>query len=216
MNRKMIFDAVRHMLGRGFRHSEVRALDQAIDRALDLPSDDGPVGAGETEVEFFPQDRAPCAPSCRISPAGIQLIQQFEACARLRPDGLYEAYPDPGTGGAPWTIGWGSTGAGIGPQTVWTKEQCDRRFEADLVRYASEVSAAIGNAPTTQHQFDALVSFHYNTGAIRRATLTRLHIDGQFDRAAQEFARWRYAGGQILRGLVRRRRAEARLYRMQK
>jgi len=75
--------------------------------------------------------------------------------------------------GAPWTIGWGATGSGIGPGTVWTQAQCDARLEADLARYAAEVSAALGEAPATQAQFDALVSFHYNTGAIGRATLTR-------------------------------------------
>ena len=68
---------------------------------------------------------------------------------------------------------------------------------------------------TSQNQFDALVSFHYNTGAIRRARLARLHIQGQFERAAEEFARWRYAGGKVLKGLVRRRHEEAKLYRMQ-
>lgn len=34
MERKPIFDAVRLLLGRGFDHSEVEALDRAIDRAL--------------------------------------------------------------------------------------------------------------------------------------------------------------------------------------
>ena len=215
MNRKIIFDTVRQMLGRGLRQSEVETLDHSIDQAFEQDVDRVQNSAPGTGEENYPPDRAPCAPSCRISPAGIQLIQRFESCARLRPDGLYEAYPDPGTGGAPWTIGWGSTGPGIRQGTVWSQEQCDRHFEADLVRYAAEVSAAIGSAPTTQHQFDALVSFHYNTGAIRRATLTRLHIAGQFDRAAEEFDRWRYAGGQVLKGLIRRRREEARLYGMQ-
>ena len=46
----------------------------------------------------------------RIGPAGVALVKHFEGCARLRGDGLVEAYPDPGTGGAPWTIGWGATG----------------------------------------------------------------------------------------------------------
>jgi GH24 family phage-related lysozyme (muramidase) len=123
-----------------------------------------------------------------------------------------EAYPDPGTGGAPWTIGWGATGPGIGPGTVWTQEQCDARLLRDLERHAADVAAAIGDAPTTQGQFDALVSFHYNTGAIARATLTRRHVAGDHAAAAREFARWNRAGGRVLRGLVRRRRAEARLY----
>lgn len=189
MNRKPIFDAVRQMLGRSFRTAEVTLLDQAIDRAL----------AAETARS--------------IGPDGIALIKRFEGCAKRRSDGLFEAYPDPGTGGDPWTIGWGATGKGIGPGTVWTADQCDARLEADLVRYSADVARALGDAPTCQHQFDALVSFHYNTGAIARATLTRLHQAGNHDGAAAEFGKWVHAGGRRLAGLVRRREAEAALYR---
>jgi GH24 family phage-related lysozyme (muramidase) len=162
---------------------------------------------------------APPAPLPRtIGAAGTALIKAFEGCARLRTDGLIEAYPDPGTGAEPWTIGWGATGRDgfnggrIGPHTRWTQAQCDARLAQDLARYAAEVAAAIGEAPTTQNQFDALVSFHYNTGAIARATLTRRHIAGDHAEAAREFARWNRAGGQVLKGLVRRRAAEAELY----
>jgi GH24 family phage-related lysozyme (muramidase) len=155
----------------------------------------------------------PAPPPAQVGPSGIALIKRFEGCARRRPDGCFEAYPDPGTGKSPWTIGWGTTGRGIGPGTVWTQAQCDARLEADLARFARDVTRALGQAPTTQHQFDALVSFHYNTGAIARATLTRLHKAGRFDEAAIEFGKWIHAGGRRLPGLVRRRRAEAALYR---
>jgi len=151
--------------------------------------------------------------SRRIGPPGIELIKRFEGCARIRRDGLVEAYPDPGTGREPWTIGWGATGGGIVRGTVWTQAQCDARLEADLARYAGEVAAAIGDAPTSGAQFDAMVSFHYNTGAIRRATLTRKHCAGDFAGAASEFARWNKAGGRELKGLSNRRAAEAELYR---
>ena len=62
-------------------------------------------------------------------------------------------------------------------------------------------------------QFDALVSFHYNTGAIGRATLTKLHRAGDYGGAARQFARWNRAGGRVMVGLTRRRAAEAALYR---
>lgn len=164
----------------------------------------------------MPDTPAPTAR--RISPAGIALIQRFEGCAQLHTDGMVDAYPDPGTGGPPWTIGWGATGRDgfnggrIRQGSRWTQAQCDARLAEDLVRFADAVSAAIGNAPTTQHQFDALVSFHYNTGAIARATLTRKHIAGDIKGAVREFGRWNRAGGQVLRGLTRRRAAEAELY----
>lgn len=154
----------------------------------------------------------PAPATLRPGPAGIALIRQFEGCARLRPDGRYAAYPDPGTGGPPWTIGWGATGPDIGPDTLWSRDQCDVRLTADLARYAQEVRGALGKAATTQNQFDALLSFHYNTGAIGRASLTRKHRVGDYRGAEREFARWVRAGGRVLPGLVRRRAAEARLY----
>ncbi len=153
-----------------------------------------------------------------VSPAGIALIKRFEGCARLRTDGMIEAYPDPGSGGEPWTIGWGATGPDrfnggrIGPHTRWTQAQCDLRLAQDVSRYAGEVARAIGPASTTQAQFDALVSFHYNTGAIGRATLTKRHNAGDHTGAAREFARWTRASGTVLRGLVYRRAAEVELY----
>ena len=40
----------------------------------------------------------------------IQIIQEFEGCAKFEPsDGLIHAYPDPASGGEPYTIGWGTT-----------------------------------------------------------------------------------------------------------
>ena len=148
----------------------------------------------------------------RTSPAGIALIKRFEGCARKRADGRMAAYPDPGTGAAPWTIGWGATGSDIGPGTIWTQDQCNARLEVDMARFAAEVDQALGDAPTTQAQFDALVSFHYNTGAITRATLTRRHREGDHAAAGREFLRWTRAGGRVLKGLVRRREAEANFY----
>ncbi len=149
----------------------------------------------------------------QLGPAGFRLIKEFEGCARLRADGRFEAYPDPGSGGDPWTIGWGATGKGIARGTIWTQAECDARLERDLVRFSRDVARALGQTPTTQNQFDALVSFHYNTGAIGRATLTTLHKQGNFELAGYEFSKWVHAGGRRLNGLIRRRAAEAALYR---
>lgn len=196
MNRKAVFDLVRRLMGRSFRQSEVEALDHALNGA-----------------DFSAQDGVTCGPCLRVSSAAMALIKRFEGCAQRRPDGLYQAYPDPGTGGDPWTIGWGATGNDVRPGTVWTRQQCDQRLEEDIARHAMDVKRALGDCQTSQKQFDALVSFHFNTGAIGRATLTKLHCRGEFDLAAAEFGKWRYAGGRVLEGLVRRRREEAELYR---
>ena len=195
MNRKPVFDLVRKLLGRGFRQSEVQALDAALDLAGDRDN--------KSNRALVPSE------------AAIRLIREFEGCARLRSDGLVEAYPDPGTGAEPWTIGWGATGPGIGPGTVWSRTECDARLASDVARHAQDVALAIGTAATTQSQFDAMTSFHFNTGAIARSTLLKRHISGDYESAAREFARWNRAGGRILKGLVRRRAAEERLYRSQ-
>lgn len=225
-DRKPIFDLLRRMIGRGFRQSEVDRIDDALDEALGETADTGL----EIRSDFSPQDRVTSVTGLPlitrggrvISSDGIALIKRFEGCARLRRDGLIEAYPDPGTGAEPWTIGWGATGfddqtaashgTRIGLATVWTQEQCDARLAGDLRHYAREVDRALGEAPTTQAQFDALVSFHYNTGAIARATLTKKHIAGDHAGAVAEFARWNRASGRVLKGLTRRRAEEARLY----
>lgn len=143
-----------------------------------------------------------------------RLVQQFEGCAKKRPDGSFEAYPDPGTGGDPWTIGWGSTGSDIKKGTVWTQQQCDDRFTSHLDEFAAGVSKAIGDAPTTQSQFDAMVSFAYNVGLgnLNASTLLRKHKARDYAGAAAEFARWNKAAGKVLAGLTRRRGAEAALY----
>ncbi|MEM9311755.1 MAG: lysozyme [Pseudomonadota bacterium] len=225
--RTKLFDTVRALIGRGFRQSEVDAIDDALDAMAD-PGRSASDKDRVARVSNTPRRTAWDAligrgRISRIGAQGIALIKQFEGCARQRTDGLIEAYPDPGTGGEPWTIGWGATGENdrtaatqgsrIGPGTVWSATQCDARLERDLKRYARDVARAVGDAPTTQGQFDAMVSFHYNTGAIARATLTRKHVARDYEGAASEFRRWNKAGGRVLKGLVRRRSEEERLYR---
>lgn len=191
LNRKPIFDAMRRLLGRGFSRREVARLDAAIDMALDE--------TGGTTLS--------------LGDRGKGLIRKWEGCAKRRADGRFEAYPDPGSAdGRPWTIGWGSTGPDIREGLVWTQAECDARFDKEIDRYCAEVADTLGTARTTQGQFDALVSFHYNTGAIRRATLTLLHRQGRFAEAAREFAKWIYNDGRPLAGLRKRREEEAALY----
>lgn len=141
------------------------------------------------------------------SAACFAIIKEFEGC-RLT------AYPDPGSGGDPWTIGWGSTGADVKPGTVWTQQQADTRLMIDVTAFSAKVARLLGNASTTQHQFDAMVSLAYNIGVgnFSTSTLRIMHKVGNVTGAQQQFARWNKASGKVLSGLVRRRAAEARLY----
>jgi lysozyme len=144
----------------------------------------------------------------RISGRGIALIEEAEGC-RL------EAYPDPGTGGAPWTIGVGHTGSEVHPGLTITREQADAQLRQDLAKFERGVAALVAGHATTQGQFDALVSFAFNLGlgALGGSSLLRLHKGGSFAAAATEFGKWSHSAGRVLPGLVRRRAAEAALYR---
>lgn len=113
------------------------------------------------------------------------------------------------------TIGYGATGPDIKLGMRWTQDQADDRLKADVERFAVGVAKAIGNAPTSQHQFDALVSFAFNCGLgnLNASTLLKLHKAGEHVAAANQFGRWDKAGGRVLAGLTRRRAAEAAMYR---
>ncbi len=133
------------------------------------------------------------------------LVKAFEGC-RL------EAYPDPGTGGEPWTIGYGST-VGVTAGMVITQEQADARLERDMAAAAAAVEKYRA-APLNQNQFDALCDFVFNVGAeaFRTSTLLRLLNSRSYKSAAYEFGRWTRAGGRVLPGLVKRRAAERQLF----
>ena len=186
MNRKPIFDAFREFMGGRLTQTETDAMDEFLDRFW--------LKGGRT-----------------TSDAGIHLIKRFEGL-ELR------AYPDPGTGGKPWTIGIGTTvypsGQAVKAGDVITEAQAEEYLRHDLARFEAAVNKLTGGV-VTQGQFDALVSWFYNVGtdAARHSTLLRLHNEGEYAAAANQFAKWVLAGGKKLTGLVRRRAAEAQLYR---
>lgn len=146
----------------------------------------------------------------QTSPEGIALIKGFESC-RLT------AYPDPGTGGAPWTIGYGWTlpvdGKPIKPGMKIDQATADRLLKTGLVSYENDVQKLV-KVKLTQNQFDALVSFAYNVGsrALSTSTLLKKLNAGDIKGAADEFLRWNKAGGKVLNGLTRRREAERALF----
>jgi lysozyme len=82
-----------------------------------------------------------------------------------------------------------------------------RLFRADLAAYEAEVRRAV-KVPLAPHEFDALVSFHYNTGAIARATLTKALNAGNRVAAADAFLNWRRPAS-----ILPRREAERDLFR---
>lgn len=113
------------------------------------------------------------------------------------------------------TIGYGHT-TSAGPPKVYagmaiTQDQADQILAADLASVEIEVGHLV-KVQLTQNQFDALVSFHFNTGALGRSSTLRLLNQGKYQGAADALLAWNKAGGKVLQGLVRRRKAERSLF----
>ncbi|RPF72616.1 lysozyme [Aurantiacibacter spongiae] len=151
--------------------------------------------------------RAPKPKGRQINAAGERLIKSFEGLELA-------AYPDPATGGEPWTIGYGHTGPEVHPGMVIDQEQADAFFDADTDRFEAAVDR-LTNGKATDNQFAAMVSLAYNVGEANfsKSTLLKRHNAGLFGAAADQFKRWNRANGMVMRGLTRRREAEAALYR---
>ncbi|HEY8604737.1 lysozyme [Tsuneonella suprasediminis] len=192
--RKPIFDAIKKARdNKPFDQMEVGAVDNLLDA----------LGVGRDSVA-----------GRKISKAGLDLIKQFEGCKLT-------AYPDPDSStGEPWTIGFGTTvyptGRKVRPGDRITEAQALEYLDHNVARFEQAVNRLTGGI-TTQDQFDALVSFAYNVGegdgGLKTSTLLRLHNEGDYAAAADQFARWKYNDGKVSNGLIRRRAAEAALYR---
>lgn len=136
------------------------------------------------------------------SDACIALVKSSEGC-RLT------AYRD---SASVLTIGFGHARGVREGQTI-TQAQADALLLDDLDAAAAQVEAMV-TVPLTQGQFDALVSFCYNLGAgrLRDSTLLRLLNQSRYQEAAAQFRFWVMAAGQVLPGLVTRRKAERALF----
>ena len=144
----------------------------------------------------------------KTSDAGLKLIMQFEGLRR-------KAYRCPA---GVWTIGYGHTSAAGAPEVRDGLRISAQEAEAILKKdLAGFEAAVVGMVKTklTQAQFDVLVSFAYNcgVGALRASTLLKRVNTGGFDAVPAELMKWTKAKGKELPGLVRRRRAEAALWR---
>jgi len=144
----------------------------------------------------------------KIGQNGITLIQSFEGCK-------LKAYQD---SVGIWTIGWGNTqyetGAKVKQGEVITQERANELFALIVSRFDSGVDKRLRRT-VTQNQFDALVSFAYNCGFgnLDKSTLLRkVNTNPNDPTIRAEFMRWNRAGNKELKGLTRRRKAEADLY----
>lgn len=143
------------------------------------------------------------ATALTLSVTGLLAIQKYEN----GPEGpSTTAYVD--AVGVP-TICTGSTKNVFIPQTATLKE-CEERLQEDTT-YAGVAVRKYVQVPLTQEQYDSLVSFTFNcgAGALKKSTLLKKLNTGDYCGAGHEFYRWDKAAGKRLRGLTKRRAAEA-------
>lgn len=137
------------------------------------------------------------------SDQGLALTKSFEGL-RL------EAYQDCAGN---WTIGYGHAGPSVLPGQSINEAEAAKMLQADLANAAACVNHAV-QAVISQGQFDAMVDFCFNAGRgnFVQSTLLRKVNYGDFAGAISQFGLWVHAGGEIVAGLVRRRKAEAELF----
>lgn len=134
----------------------------------------------------------------KISQKGIDLIKKFEGC-RL------DSYK---CQAGKWTIGYGHT-AGVTAGQKISQAQAEAYLRADLEKFEKLVAKYDSVYRWTQNEFDALVSFAYNTGSIDKLT-----VNGTRTKAviAEKILLYNKAGGKVLAGLTKRRQAERELF----
>lgn len=146
----------------------------------------------------------------KINQAGIDLLKRFEGL-RL------EAYKD---AIGILTIGYGHTSMAGSPKVVSglriSKDEAEKILKKDLGKYEAAVEKELGASISTitDNQFAALASLCYNIGPgnLAKASCIREIKRGNFEKAANRLLLWNKAGGKVLRGLTRRRKAERELF----
>lgn len=143
-----------------------------------------------------------------INKASLDLIKEFEGFRA-------NAYQD---SVGVWTIGYGTTanaGVGIVPKAgvSITEAQAAEYLRVTVDRFGAAVEAAL-TQPANENEFGAMVSLAYNVGpgAFKKSSVLRHFNAGNKKAAADAFLLWNKAGGKVLSGLTRRRKAERALF----
>lgn len=152
----------------------------------------------------------------KTSPNGRNLIESFEGLILQSYDDYNDHIVHLGdTVHGTLTIGYGHTNS-AGPPLInigdsVTKSQADEILSEDLHKVENQVSSLV-KVPLNQNQYDALVSFEYNTGALGHSSALTALNQGNYSAAAEDLTLYNKAGGKVLAGLIRRRKAEYDLF----
>lgn len=156
-------------------------------------------------------------PALKIGKNGLDIVKAFESCmkaVRGRP-GYFSAYVDPV---GVLTIGWGHTNhhePKFDKAAVWSQAQCDAVLAGDMSTFEAHVNK-LAKVPLKQNEFDALVSWSFNTGGPATASLWKMLNSGNKAGIPANLAQWdkgTVKGKKVtLKGLTRRRKAEGLLF----
>lgn len=144
----------------------------------------------------------------RISQRGLDLIKKWEG---------FSARPYKCPAGF-MTIGYGHLIRKNQTFSELTPEQAELLLRIDVSSAEKSVRRLIDprvfDCVEGQGRFDALVSFAYNLGggALQASTLRRRINSGDAFHVFEEFGKYRFAGGRVMKGLVLRRWDEAAVY----
>lgn len=138
-----------------------------------------------------------------IPQSAATLIKHFEGCR-------YKAYKD---GGGVLTIGYGHTGPDVESGLSIALEEANTLLLKDLEKAAQAV-LRLTKRPLTDNQYAALISFVFNVGAgaYQRSTLRQRINRNDLHGLEAQFCRWSKDNGIVVNGLLRRRKAESRLF----
>ena len=154
----------------------------------------------------------------KISSVGVDFIKKWEAFVAFIYDDLVKPTKEWNGGPAKGTltIGYGHTKAAADPIKMVlglkiTEAKATSILANDLGPAVDAVNAAV-KVPLTQHQFDALVSFKFNTGRLAGTGLLNRINENKFDQVPTEFMKWVKSKGKVLAGLKNRRKGEIDLW----
>ena len=134
----------------------------------------------------------------------VTLIGGFEGLRQ-------NAYPDPATGGPPWTVCYGET-EDVHKGDYHTIAECKAMLVQSLQKYANGIERCV-NVPMPDPRYVALVSFAYNVGigAACNSSVVRLLNAGRVQDGCNALMKWNKAAGITFPGLTRPRAKEREL-----
>jgi lysozyme len=151
------------------------------------------------------------ATTSKVAAGGLAAVLLLAGGLIARWEGVrYTAYPDPATGGAPWTVCYGST-KNVDRGHKYTLEECQAKLREDMLDANADVRRCVARAMPESVEA-ALTSLVFNLGpgpvCIEGRSPRRFARAGDWPNTCKSLDLYNKAGGRVYRGLVLRRADE--------